>query len=192
MEALKRFPDWSDKPWMGKSKKDQGELCLRHDPDGAVVVTKPWDLLDFLADNTSLHFLESMRDLQLRWLMDVFGIAVTVPAIDRAAGAMRDYYEEVLNKLGRHGLAAPHDGQEREKFILMMNREFHKMFWEVSRKHLTSGEIRLMNEAFVAGKEQELFTDDAIYYKYLAADQEARECFPTVFSQSAVARARMG
>jgi hypothetical protein len=73
MDVLEHFPDWSKKPFLGKSKKDQAEVWLRHDPDGAVAVTKPWDLLDYVAENVSVQFLPNARENHARCVKEYFG-----------------------------------------------------------------------------------------------------------------------
>jgi hypothetical protein len=75
VEILRIFPDWSKSSLFSGSKQDQAEKFIRRDPDGAVVVTKPWDLFDFIAENADVQLLPRLRESQLRSVRSLFGPA---------------------------------------------------------------------------------------------------------------------
>jgi hypothetical protein len=70
--AADRYPPYVKKPFFAESNRQKAEVYLRHDPDGATIVAKPWDLLDFLADNIDIDVLAGFRSEQHRLMKERF------------------------------------------------------------------------------------------------------------------------
>jgi hypothetical protein len=75
LEAGKKCSSYSKKPFMGQSNAEKATASFfRRDPDGSVAVTKLWDLMDFLAENVPISFLQSFRGEQKSGLKQYFPV----------------------------------------------------------------------------------------------------------------------